>query len=184
MFDRHIAFQARQQPRASAIVTMRGDISFAEFEDAIAAVATWTAGLKFTPERPVVVCLGDRYLHWLVLLALARVGVASASVAETASSADVARFAPQALITDRSDTGAPNCRRVEFSPSIASALIASGQRQRFSARPEGSGLARVASSSGTTGVPKPIGFSWDQIEFRFPTFMRASPASPTVCWRW
>ena len=178
MFDRYITFQARLQPHASAISTHRGDISFAKFEDEIASVANWIHTLSLRSTQPVAVQIADRYLHWLVLFALARNGVPSCSVDPGASNVTIERLAPQLFITDREQASKP-CSSVfpicELSPQIAKSMIASAERLRLGKHVDGNRLARVATSSGTTGEAKAIGFSWFQIEARFPSFLRAAP---------
>ena len=152
MIDALITFQAQCRPRAPAVITARRTISFSEFAQDIDSVAN---ALELPPvgrDEAVAVDVADAYRAWLVVLALARQGVASSHA---------------------SDPG-PRCRLKSepgsaFGPPLSDDWFRKvlGSRQAGCRRPRPppkDSLARVLCTSGTTGNRKRIGLSWRAVD--------------------
>ncbi len=168
MFDRFISFFAKLTPQELAISTLAGHLTYAEFDANIDRFAA--AFAEHDPPRPglVAVCIADRYIHWLVLAALARLGVTSASYMAMQRQQMEPLMRPGLVITDE-----PPQPGDEVRPALVRIssewLTEVGQRPAIRpARPaiDPDGLARVMTSSGTTGVPKRFGMTWRCVENR------------------
>jgi 2,3-dihydroxybenzoate-AMP ligase len=169
MFDRYIAYQARRQPQASAIATLKGDISFARFDGDIGRFAERFSELELGPDTLVVVRAGDPYLHWVILLALARLGVPTASAAAWTPEAAVLALRPHLLITDAAAPEAeaePPYSRLHLPPAwIDETMARPAPEAAVARRPaEPHDVARVLLSSGTTGLPKRVPLTWAGVE--------------------
>ena len=168
MFDRFITFFARSTPQELAISTLAGHLTYAEFDANIDRFAAALA--EHEPPRPglVAVCVVDRYVHWLVLAALARLGVTSASYMAMQRTQAEPMLRPDLVITDEppqpDDAARPRLVRVS-----ADWLVEVGSRPAVK-RPgpdiDPDGPARIMTSSGTTGVPKKFGLTWRCVEQR------------------
>jgi 2,3-dihydroxybenzoate-AMP ligase len=168
MFDRFITFFARLTPQELAISTLAGHVTYAEFDANIDRFAEALA--EHEPPRPglVAVCIADRYVHWLVLAALARLGVTSASYLAMQRTQAEPMMRPDLVITDEpaqpDDAARP--RLVRVSPEWLAEVGARPAAKRTAAQIDPDGLARIMTSSGTTGVPKKFGLTWRCVENR------------------
>lgn len=168
MFDRFITFFAQLTPQELAISTLAGHVTYAEFD---ANVDRFVAALaEHDPPRPglVAVCIADRYVHWLTLAALARLGVTSASYMAMQRSMVEPMMRPQLVITDEpaqpDDAARPRLVRVTRDWLTEVEGRASVKRPAPHIDPDG--LARIMTSSGTTGIPKKFGLTWRCVESR------------------
>jgi len=111
------------------------------------------ASIKLPADTVAAARFRNPVTHWLVVLALARLGIASACANDGAASL---------LITDRPD---PASAQPAFHASDAwvSDVAASPAEPFPSARPRRDQVGRVMLSSGTTGLPKRIGLSWQVV---------------------
>jgi acyl-coenzyme A synthetase/AMP-(fatty) acid ligase len=169
MFDSYIAFQARSRPAAPAIVTLLGVRSFEEFDADIDRAVVELGRLSVEPGEPVSVAFASAYMDWVVTLALARLGVATAPANDVGSRIRVgdgstAFPAPNLLLDEEAH------RRILRGPRPFVRAI----------RRPGSELARVLQSSGTTGERKRLGMSWDVIDaaIRNALIAYGAPAGP------
>lgn len=158
MFDRHVRTQAKNRPQAPAILMPSRTISFSELDADIDRVASICASLEAASGEAVAVAVADPYLNCLVLLALARLGVASAPGDDAAC---------RLRIGDGPDGGRPMLR-LRASDLQAASI---GQVPSF-APPDPDALGRIVTSSGTTGERKRIGVSWRVIEARIQNAMQ------------
>ncbi|MET0252133.1 MAG: hypothetical protein ABW203_08150 [Novosphingobium sp.] len=151
MFDAYVSHHARLRPDAPAIVTPGGVIGFARLDVDVARTSALLRQLEAGADRPVAVDVQDLYLHWVVTLALARLGVPSAPAADgdcPLRVADHAGAAASYLIGER-EIAAMLSGPVPVLP-------------RPKVAPEG--LGRIMLSSGTTGAEKRIALSWAAID--------------------
>lgn len=140
MIDRHIRFRAGLHPDAPAVILREGALSFARLDADVDRVAAALTGVGVARDGPVAVGLADPYHHWLAILALARLGVASAPAADGA--------------------GAP----LPLDDATLVAALAGPHVRVASAPVDREGIGRVLVSSGTTGPPKRVGMRWGTID--------------------
>lgn len=155
MIDGLIRAQARLQPTSHAIVMPTCQITYAQFDAAIDRACHALDGLCATrPDCVSVAVQSDYYLHWIVVMALSRSGIATTPPGDLEAPATV------------SDTELARANVFNISSSMKE-LIFGGRLAPFtepSRVPEA--LGRVLCSSGTTGAVKRIGLSWRIIEAR------------------
>ncbi len=80
MYGEWIAHWAKRSPGNVAVVLPQAAINYAAFDGHINKVAARLAALAIPPGSRVAVHVADVYLHWLLVLALDRLGVVSASL--------------------------------------------------------------------------------------------------------
>ncbi len=160
MFDRLITFHARLSPDAVAFVIPDGQVGYAAFDADIDRIAAALAP-AITPGTNALaaVRIANPYAHWLVLMALARLGIASMTPAP--------ERAPTLLVTDT-----PHLEHGQDWPVVHVSrewLEVALRRPRpmiVPAHPAPEALGRVLFSSGTTGRRKAIGLSWGELHAR------------------
>lgn len=167
MFDRFVTFRARQSPFDVAISMPGADVTFADFDRAIGRVA---AALAAEP-RPALaaVRVADPYFRWLAVLALARLGVASATVLP-GQEGTLLLVAADLVIADIPEPAGlpPGTRWLHVAAERALAVLA--RKDAVTAEPrrgvDPEALGQVVTSSGSTGLPKPIGLTWRCVDAR------------------
>lgn len=153
MFDAHVAFQARMQPRAFALITPQRWATYAELDADVDRFAAALRDRGVTRERGVVsIRIGNDYLTHVVLLALARLGV----------------------VPSPFDDPAPDLQLVvgEATEAVQMALSADWVAETFRAerpavtpyRGDPDELGRVMLSSGTTRTARRVPRSWRMLE--------------------
>ncbi len=153
MFDAFVAFQARMQPRAMAILSPERQSTYAELDADVNRFANGLTALGVTPADGVISIDEGNYLKCVIVLALARMGIASSPGNDEA--ADI-------LISDRDRPGPP--RGLWLTDEWVAATLAS-DAQRFTAPPKAPDmLGRVMLSSGTTKTPRRVGLSWRMVD--------------------
>jgi len=152
MFDANLAFHARVRPRALALVSARRRVTYAEFDADVDRYAAGLRELGVGPERGVVGAASTSgYRRIVMLLALARLGVASSTPADT--QADL-------RITDR--PGGDEPRVLRLTADWIARVEAATPVPVPSAPRDPEGLARVLLSSDRT--PRRIPLSWRRME--------------------
>ena len=153
MFDRFIAYRAGLTPDAIAVRTADRAFSYAAFERDIGRAATMLRDLSVPPGEPVAIDIAQDYLSWVIVMALARNGIASAPASDAVSRWRIAEQAPpdkapeHLLIIDR-----------DWLARAGQADPAGPWRD-----PDPETLGRVMRTSGTTGEAKRIGMDWATI---------------------
>jgi acyl-CoA synthetase (AMP-forming)/AMP-acid ligase II len=154
MFDTFVAFQARLQPDAEAILTPERSVSYSAFDADVNRFAAAFARLGLTAARGCVcVQLPDPYVHCLAVLALGRLGIASASGLD--AEADVYLHARE---------NNPDPRFLRLSPAWFAEVFAAEPATVAPVRAPRDGIGRVLLSSGTTRTPRRVGLTWAMIE--------------------
>ena len=166
MFDGYVRDNAFWKPRAPAVITPMQTVSYAQLDGDLDRIAAALADIGIRPDTGVVsVRVSDAYLNRLVILALARLGVASSPAADH----DADRY----VVYGPRQTGTPSAREVYLDRDwFADALAATVAPAPF-AHMEPDRLARILLSSGTTRVPRRIGFSWQRLEVSLLAQIRA-----------
>lgn len=162
MISQAIQFNARLRPQAPAVHLQGKDISYAVFWADIDRMSRALQAQALAPRSRVAVLLNHPYMHWTALMACARLGFATVSCAP----ADLASVGATACLADEIIPGAPaHVRSIivtrdwlgqasnELPPCVEPVIA-------------GTDLARVVLSSGTTGTPKRIGITFDQLRSR------------------
>jgi len=168
MFDRLISYFAKQNPHAIAVTTLTGQQTYAEFD---ANIDRLVAALDEHPlPRPglAAVVVADQYLHWLLLLALARLGVTTTSYLAAQRAQMEPLLKPDVILTDQplQPGDEDRVRTLRITPQW---LADAGNRTvvpRARVKIDPNSVARISTSSGTTGVPKKFGLSWAAVETR------------------
>ena len=153
MFDRYIAFHARTRPTAPAVVAVDGWVTFEKFDCDIDRAAAELADIAVGPSGSVAVAVDSAYLEWVLVLALARLGIASASSSDTGS----------AVILGDGTKRADEVMRLLDEAALAQ-IFSGPVRRDAPITPDRQALARVLQSSGTTGTRKRVGMSWAVID--------------------
>ncbi len=154
MYDRLITFQARYDPRKPAFVSRAGVVSYAEFDADIDRVAARFRDAFFCEaDTLAAVAVSNPYAHWLVLLALARLGVSSMAVAPERE--------PTILITDTPYEGRHAFLHVSQAWFNKTLLAPRPILEPIRRKP--SSMARLMFSSGTTGTRKAVALSWESL---------------------
>lgn len=174
-------FHARMKPHDLAIIHDGGIATFQHLRSSVFGAALRVRALSLKPELPVGIYVTDPYLHFVLVLALMHEGIPSFSAHPNYD-------APPDGVT----FGAYLCDRPMpfMGPSAALGIdgawatpLAPGQaapaRRGFK---NAQSLVRIAASSGTTGVPKPVGFSAEQVDrgIEFPAKIGALGESPSI----
>lgn len=154
MFDANLAFIARTHPRALAVLTSKRRATYAEFDADIDRYATGLRGLGVSPLSGIAsVVTASTYRRMVMLVALARLGVATTASGDTR--ADL-------RITDRAGGDEPGTLRL--GSDWLQAVEASTPTPVASAPREPDDIARVTLTSGSTRVPHRVPMTWRRIE--------------------
>lgn len=170
MFDAFITYHVRQLPERNAIVTPGGSLTFAELDAMVNRFARAPAELGVSPDAVVAVQLANPVTHWLVLLALCRLGIAAACGAGPAATL---RIPDQALVPGVADA-------FHASDDWVRSVSVASPEPLAPARPNSARLGRVLLSAGTTGVQKRIGVSWALLSTDTGTALPGDTNSPPL----
>lgn len=102
MFDRFIDYVAKVAPDKIAIRSFEGSITFAAMNRDINRLAHALLDVIDNSSEIVAVNYKQVHIHWMLLMALSRIGVASASVSSNSEIAEkeIAILQPDAIISD------------------------------------------------------------------------------------
>jgi acyl-CoA synthetase (AMP-forming)/AMP-acid ligase II len=158
MYSQHISYHAVRQPHAIAVETENASISYQRFDRAINRFAHRLRDL--VPERSrVAVRIAKPYQHWLVILALGRLGHVTASISRVFTEAELALLKPDVLVSDQPASAQAAWRHVHLSEPWVKETLASEIDTPVEHRAHAEDPARIVMSSGTTGTPKKMLFS-------------------------
>ena len=149
-FTDAIAFQARLDPHSVAVCLNSREIGYAAFWNDICKVTGHLQAHGLPRGTRVAVHVQHAYLRWLAILALARLGLVSASLSDSPQEFEL--VAPQVVISDTTST------------PPGAAVIQAGDHwlegehdaafDRRDPDPDPDAPCRLVVSSGTTGTPK------------------------------
>jgi len=168
MFDRLISYFAKQNPQAIAVATLTAQVPYVDFDANIDRMAAALDEIELPKSGLVAVAVADQYVHWLLLLALARLGVTSTSYLAVQASQMEPLLKPDFIITDQSEQDG-DAARAPIHRITPQRLTEIGQRpavKRPRVKVDPKALGRISTSSGTTGIPKKFGLTWEAIENR------------------
>lgn len=154
MFDAYIAFQARVQPHAAALISPNRWSSYAQLDADVNRFAAALRALDVAPARGVVaLSIADAHLRHVIFAALARLGVVSSPADDPA--ADL-------YLCDWTQEPAP--KRLYLSPEWIAATRAAESAPVEPVRGAADAVVRVMLSSGTTRTARRVARTWRQIE--------------------
>lgn len=159
MFDGFIRHHARVSPRAPAVITPAGQVTYAAFD---ADIDRWGAALAdrglARSAAVVSVRMSNPYLTYVVLAALARLRVASSPAHDPG--ADI-RLTDGAAETQGAGAGP---RVIAFSADQIARVHAAQPTPLPILDLDPDALGRVMLSSGTTRTPRRVAFSWRRLQ--------------------
>ena len=155
MFDGYIRDHARWTPRAPAVITAARARSYAELDADVDRCAAALAELGLAPDAVVSIAVADAYLQLLLIAALARLGIASSPSSDPGC--DV-------RLVDRDSDTTDGPAVLVLDRAWTSAMFAAEPRPMAPRHLAPLALGRVMLSSGTTGQPKRVGYTWRRIE--------------------
>jgi acyl-CoA synthetase (AMP-forming)/AMP-acid ligase II len=170
MFENIVTFQARYRPDAVAITTSTGSVTFGALDADVNRVARKLADIAPRGARVAVQVAGSG-LHWVMLLALARLGCVTASlplVGERSEADLVAILRPDLLLTEREHTVTEG-RCFHLAPDWLQETFRSPSDpiEPYAFSPDD--VVRVVMSSGTTGRPKKMALTRRMVDARIRT---------------
>jgi acyl-coenzyme A synthetase/AMP-(fatty) acid ligase len=168
MFDTYIAFWAKLKPQSLAIWNPDAGVTYAQFDRDINQFAAALEALDLPATGLVGVRLQNPYAHWLALMALSRLRCTSVSIPlRDAPGRQVLAVArPELLLADDADPPLPAelwGRVAALSPDWLAATLRSAAPPIPERACDPDAIGRVSLSSGTTGVPKAVPFTWRRI---------------------
>ena len=160
---REILFYARLNPAAPAVISKGVEINYGRFASDIERVTRALAAEALPEGARVAVDIQHGYRAWLVLIALARMGLPSASAAVT----DLSHVGATVFLTDGPAPDLPpGIRLLQLTPQWFARRMAETLPPYRETLADGSALCRLVLSSGTTGLPKRIGITHEQLQLR------------------
>jgi acyl-CoA synthetase (AMP-forming)/AMP-acid ligase II len=157
MFDASLAFQARFRPRDLALLTSRLQVTYGELNADVDRFSAALAIRGLGPRSGVVALQTagpvGRYRHYVLMLALARLGVATTPGMD--GGADLRLIAGQ---------GADEAGVLRLSEDWFAATEAAAPIEVASAPRDPDRVGRVLLSSGTTRKPRRVPLTWRRIE--------------------
>jgi fatty-acyl-CoA synthase len=154
MFDGPIRDHAGWSPRAAAIVTPAGAFSYSAVDADVNRCAAALQEFGLRPGQVVSVALSSAYIQLVATAALARLGIASSPAADWGADVRLADVATP-------DDGIPTHR---VDDAWLRATYAREPRPAPPLRLAPDDLGRVMLSSGTTGRPRRVGYTWRRLE--------------------
>jgi acyl-CoA synthetase (AMP-forming)/AMP-acid ligase II len=181
MYNEWISFRAKSRPDHVAVVVPSGPVRYGEFDGQIDKVAERLAALGIRAGGTVAVHLPDEYVHWLFVLALDRLGLASVSIGMPSPQHPLLMaLRPDLVVTTAEGAQQTPLRSLAVTPqwygeTTAMPAVARSPRQR---RPDE--IVRYFASSGTTGTPKLMAVTRAQMEWRIEQALDAMGAGMTT----
>lgn len=152
----YVAYHAADRPAALAVLHNGRAVSFAELYRDIRRTMAALGARGVRPGGSVAIGTDDLYLHWLLLLACERLGIAAASFARGAETGRDPLWASVDLVLAAPDiavSGARNCQAL--TPSwIEDALSGANTERAPEPRKMPDDPVRIVETSGTTGLGK------------------------------
>lgn len=135
----------------------QGPVGFRALEADIRRAVHLLADVNVQPGQSVSIAVSDIYLEWVLILALARLGIASAPPADVDSEFRITAGATAA------GTAEGAAQVIALSQDQVDTILQGPERPHLRRVPEPESLGRVIRTSGTTGDPKRVGLSWRSI---------------------
>lgn len=173
-----ILFHSRLNPHAIAVSYGKQDVTYAEFSTHIEKITCRLNGLALRTSACVAVNVAHPYLHWLVLIALGRLGLISVSVPDIDKPGLLALLQAGTVVTDQDRSASGETLFIKVDAHWLTQVLddSSGFKER---NYEPNDAVRIILSSGTTGISKKILFTNDQLQKRLKNAVVVCGLSPT-----
>ncbi|MDZ4373703.1 MAG: class I adenylate-forming enzyme family protein [Phenylobacterium sp.] len=172
MFDGPIRDHAGWTPRAQAIVTPAGAFAYADVDADVNRCAAALADMDLRPGQVISVALSAPYIQLVATAALARLGIASSPAGD---------WGADARLSD-APTPAQDIPVHRIDEDWLRAMYAREPRPIPIRRLDLQAIGRVMLSSGTTGRPRRVGYTWGRIEHGNHLSLRAYGAGRQGAW--
>lgn len=154
MFDTYVRFYAGLRPNALAMMTPSQRVTYAELEADVNRMAAGFCGLGLTRAVGVVsISVAPAYLKYVILLALARLGIVTSPPTDPAPD----------VILDLSEA-VSNDGEIHLGSEWVAATLAKPVVPVDTVRVPQNATVRVMLSSGTTRIPRRVARSWQAVE--------------------
>jgi 2,3-dihydroxybenzoate-AMP ligase len=151
----YIAFHAAERPEAIALTVRGRAISYARMSGDLGRVTGALRALGLSAGSAVAVGSDDLYVHWLLLLGLERLGVASASyLAEEGELAAPLLASVDLVLSEPHFPRAQSSRHRAITPEWLAGVLAQPAEAGSPAPRAASDPVRIVRTSGTTGQSK------------------------------
>ena len=150
MTAEYVAYHAACRPDAISIVSDGREIAYAELDRDIRAMSWAMRGLGLSRGQSIVVRCDNAYVHWLLLIASERLGVAAVSLVDDGDPELLASV--DRILTDKALPAGPVRQHALTEDWIAAAL--SSPEAETPPAPAADDCVRIVSTSGTTGPAK------------------------------
>jgi acyl-coenzyme A synthetase/AMP-(fatty) acid ligase len=182
MYDRWISFWAKRRPDHIAVVVPAGSVRYGEFDQLINKAARRLQDLGLPEGSRVAVKVADEFAHWVLTLALDRLGFASASLGGIpADRVMLAALKPQLILSGGGEAATADHRILQISQQWfeeTRRLPVCGRPER---REQPDEVTRYFSSSGSTGTPKVMAVTRAQQSARIDYAARGHGFGETSC---
>ena len=152
----YIAFHATERPDAVAIVDRGREIAYAEFHRDLRRFVRAVGEFALPRGSSAAVALGEFYPHWLLLLALERLGIASASYSPNEGVGSASLLASvDFVLSEIRPPGVPAERHRAVTPQWLERVLARDDAEMpGNASEDPTDPLRILRTSGTTGEAK------------------------------
>ncbi|HTS93084.1 MAG TPA: fatty acid--CoA ligase family protein [Stellaceae bacterium] len=152
-----VAYHAAERPAALALVGRGRAVAYAEFARDLRGFTSAVCRIGLPRGSVAAIGSDDYYVHWLLLLAFERVGVATASLAKVQNAAAAVLCASVDCVVAAPGYPVTGARRsIELTSDWLSDALSSTSATTAEAPAASHEPVRVLQSSGTTGAPKRI----------------------------
>src|SRR5258708_4819738 len=163
MYEEWVSHWAKRRPDGIAAILPAGPVRYGEFDGQINKVARRLQAPALPPGSRVAVHVADEYVHWLLLLALDRLGLASATVGMLRPDNPLLAAVRPALVLT-TEKGRPGTLEISTEWLDETRRLPPCGRPERERRPDE--IVRFFSSSGTTGRPKTMALTRAQVAAR------------------
>ena len=171
MFERVIAYQARQRPHALAIMTPAGHATYAKFDADINRIGGRLLAVCDLGGR-VAVQIKNPSLHWLVLLALARLNIPTMSLPQGDTNL-LQIYKPDLVLADTEFSWGG--RAFHLTAEMVDQVLSDPEAKLPELSYSPDDPVRFVTSSGTTGIPKAILYRRRHLDLRISNASMAVP---------
>ncbi|MDI2113014.1 AMP-binding protein [Commensalibacter nepenthis] len=166
MYDRFIEHVSRISPNKEAMLSFDGSVTFAKMDADINRLAAALLE-KLTPlPKVVAVSYQQMHPHWMFLMALSRIGVATASVADDSliAAKEIAVLKPDLIISDAFFDVETQAKVVVLDLDWYSQIVSGPEVQPLRFALDRDRVVRVAIAGGTSDKKRRIDFTASMIE--------------------
>lgn len=171
-----VLFQAKVRPRAIAVQHPWGIATYAQLINDVHDLSRELAARLGPNPRMAAIAMPSLYMHVVVILALSRLGVGSASVASGVLNKAKSGYLDQIgfshlIVSGEHDATYPGVQKIVIGYNWRSTRMSDPKTPLPVPYGQGQDVERVVFSSGTTGVPKGVAMSRSVAAMRLQDFI-------------